>query len=72
MVFAFCFALNIPLDLVQRVQLGLQQGFRMNLWQACGSVAGLAGVVAGNPKCTQVCRCWSPPLPEPRSWRLPP
>jgi O-antigen/teichoic acid export membrane protein len=47
MVFAFCFALNIPLDLVQRAQLGLQQGFRMNLWQVCGSLAGLAGVVAG-------------------------
>lgn len=47
MVFAVCFALNIPLDLVQRAQLGLQQGFRMNLWQVCGSVAGLAGVVAG-------------------------
>jgi len=47
MVFAFCFTLNIPLDLVQRAQLGLQQGFRMNLWQVCGSLAGLAGVVAG-------------------------
>src|SRR5580698_319715 len=47
MVFAFCFALNIPLDLVQRAQLGLQQGFRMNLWQVCGSVAGLASVIAG-------------------------
>lgn len=47
MVFAFCFALNIPLDLVQRAQLGLQQGFRMNLWQVCGSLAGLAGVIAG-------------------------
>jgi O-antigen/teichoic acid export membrane protein len=47
MVFAFCFALNIPLDLVQRAQLGLQQGFRMYLWQVCGSLAGLAGVVDG-------------------------
>ena len=47
MVFAACFALNIPLDIVQRVQWGLQQGFRMNLWQVCGSLVGLAGVVAG-------------------------
>ena len=47
LVFAFCFLLNIPLDLVQRAQLGLQQGFRTNLWQLCGSVAGLAGVIAG-------------------------
>ena len=47
MVFAACFALNVPLDIVQRVQWGLQQGFRMNLWQVCGSLVGLAGVVAG-------------------------
>ena len=47
LVFACCFALNIPLDLVQRAQLGLQQGFRMNLWQVCGSLGGLAGVIAG-------------------------
>jgi O-antigen/teichoic acid export membrane protein len=47
MVFACCFALNIPLDLVQRAQLGLQEGFRMNLWQVCGSFAGLAGVIIG-------------------------
>ena len=47
LVFACCFALNIPFDLVQRAQLGLQQGFRMNLWQVCGSLAGLIGVVAG-------------------------
>lgn len=47
LVFAACFALNIPLDVVQRTQLGLQQGFRMNLWLVCGSVLGLAGVIAG-------------------------
>jgi O-antigen/teichoic acid export membrane protein len=47
MVFACCFALNIPLDLVQRAQLGLQEGFRMNLWQVCGSFAALAGVIIG-------------------------
>jgi O-antigen/teichoic acid export membrane protein len=47
MVFALCFALNIPLDLVQRAQLGLQQGFRMNLWQIFGSLVGLAGVITG-------------------------
>lgn len=47
LVFALCFALNIPLDLVQRVQLGLQQGFRMYVWQVCGSVTGLGGVIIG-------------------------
>ena len=47
LVFAACFALNIPLDLVQRAQLGLQEGFRTNLWQLAGSAASLAGVIVG-------------------------
>jgi O-antigen/teichoic acid export membrane protein len=46
-VFAVCFALNISMDVVQRVQLGLQQGYHYNLWQLFGSIAGLIGVVAG-------------------------
>jgi O-antigen/teichoic acid export membrane protein len=45
-VFVVCFALNIPLDVVQRVQLGLQQGFRTNMWQVLSSLMALAGVVA--------------------------
>jgi O-antigen/teichoic acid export membrane protein len=46
-VFATCFALNISMDVVQRVQLGLQQGYRNGLWQLCGSITGLIGVVVG-------------------------
>ena len=46
-VFAICFALNISLDVVQRVQLGLQQGYRYGLWQLCGSAAGFIGVLSG-------------------------
>ena len=46
-VFATCFALNISMDVVQRVQLGLQQGYQYSLWQLCGSIVGLAGVLAG-------------------------
>jgi O-antigen/teichoic acid export membrane protein len=46
-VFVICFALNISMDVVQRVQLGLQQGYRYSLWQLCGSIAGLIGVLAG-------------------------
>jgi O-antigen/teichoic acid export membrane protein len=46
-VFAVCFALNISMDVVQRVQLGLQQGYRNGLWQLCGSVAGFIGVLGG-------------------------
>jgi O-antigen/teichoic acid export membrane protein len=46
-VFAVCFALNISMDVVQRVQLGLQQGYRYGLWQICGSAAGFIGVLSG-------------------------
>jgi O-antigen/teichoic acid export membrane protein len=46
-VFAICFALNISMDVVQRVQLGLQQGYRYNVWQLCGSTIGLIGVLCG-------------------------
>jgi O-antigen/teichoic acid export membrane protein len=46
-VFAVCFALNISMDVVQRVQLGLQQGYRYGLWQLCGSFIGFIGVLAG-------------------------
>jgi O-antigen/teichoic acid export membrane protein len=47
LVFATCFALNIPLDIVQRVQLGIQQGYRNGVWQLCGSALALAGVLSG-------------------------
>ena len=46
-VFAVCFALNIALDTVQRVQLGIQQGYRYGLWQTIGSFMGLVGVLLG-------------------------
>ena len=44
--FALCFALNIPLDIVQRVQMGLQEGYRTNIWQLCASAMSLVGIVA--------------------------
>ena len=47
MVFAVCFALNISMDVVQRVQLGLQQGYRYGLWQLSGSALGFLGVLGG-------------------------
>nr|WP_255550898.1 oligosaccharide flippase family protein [Granulicella sp. dw_53] len=46
-VFTICFALNISMDVVQRVQLGLQQGYRYSLWQLCGSTLGFIGVLGG-------------------------
>ncbi len=45
--FAVCFTMNIPMDVVQRVQLGLQEGFRTNIWQLCASLMSLAGIVGG-------------------------
>lgn len=47
LVFAVCFALNISMDVVQRVQLGLQQGYRYGLWQLSGSIFGFVGVLFG-------------------------
>jgi len=40
-VFMICFALSVPAGIVQRVQMGLQQGFTSSLWQAGGSILGL-------------------------------
>jgi O-antigen/teichoic acid export membrane protein len=39
-VFFCCFALNIPLDVVQRVQTGHQEGFETNLWNTAGNLTG--------------------------------
>jgi O-antigen/teichoic acid export membrane protein len=47
LVFAICFALNIAFDTVQRVQMGIQQGYRYGRWQMVGSITGLVSVLAG-------------------------
>jgi O-antigen/teichoic acid export membrane protein len=44
-VFVVCFALSLPLGVVQRVQMGHQEGFASQLWQALGSVLGLVAVL---------------------------
>ncbi len=44
-VFVVTFALVIPLAMVQRVQMGLQQGFNASLWQCLGSLIALLGVL---------------------------
>ena len=44
-VFITCFALAIPLTIVQRVQSALQRGFLAALWQCAASTLGLAGVI---------------------------
>lgn len=40
-----CFALAIPIGVVQRTQLGLQMGYVVSLWQCTASLLGLAGVM---------------------------
>ena len=40
-----CFVVNVPLDVVQRVQLGYQKGFVNYMWQAAGSLIALAAVI---------------------------
>jgi O-antigen/teichoic acid export membrane protein len=45
-VFVACFAVNVPLGIVQRVLMGYQRGYVANLWQGLGSLFSLAGVIA--------------------------
>ncbi|MEO8251745.1 MAG: hypothetical protein ABI578_04635, partial [Chloroflexota bacterium] len=44
-IFLASVLINLPLGIVHRVQLALQEGFVNSLWNAIGSVATLAGVV---------------------------
>ena len=41
-VFMVCFLLNLPLDVVQRVQTGHQEGYATNFWTVAGSLASLS------------------------------
>lgn len=45
MVFAGCFLINIPLGIVQRVQMGYQEGFANSVWLALGGLLGLGGIL---------------------------
>jgi O-antigen/teichoic acid export membrane protein len=40
-----CLVVSLPFGVVQRVQLGLQEGFVNSLWEALGSLLGLTGVL---------------------------
>jgi O-antigen/teichoic acid export membrane protein len=50
-VFFACLLANLPLGVVQKVQLGFQNGFQNSVWNAFGSLVALAGlwvaVIAG-------------------------
>lgn len=44
-VFIGCFLVNIPLGVVNRIQLGYQDGFANNIWTAVGNLLGLLSVL---------------------------
>jgi O-antigen/teichoic acid export membrane protein len=44
LAFMICFALNIPLGIVQRVQMGYQEGYINFIWQCVGNFIGLIGI----------------------------
>ena len=44
-VFVVCLLIAAPLSVAQRVQAGYQRGFDNSLWQAAGSLFGLAGLL---------------------------
>jgi len=46
LVFILCFLFSLPLGVVQRVQIGYQEGFVNNLWQIGASLLSLASLLA--------------------------
>lgn len=42
-----CFIVSIPLGIVQRIQLGFQEGFANDLWQVAGSLVALGAMLTG-------------------------
>ena len=45
LVLVLCFIATLPLGATQKIQLGVQQGYWGNLWEAAGSVLGLLGII---------------------------
>ena len=44
-VFFFCFLLNMPLGIVQRIQMGYQEGFVNNFWLVIGNVGAFFSIL---------------------------
>jgi len=44
-VLLVCFALDVPLGIVHRIQWGYQEGFVNNMWQCAASLLGLVGLL---------------------------
>jgi len=45
LAFIMCFAIGLPFTIVQRLQMGLQESWRSNLWLAAGSALSLIGIL---------------------------
>ena len=45
LVFVASFLLNMPLGVIQRIQIGYQEGFVNSIWLAVGNILGLGGVL---------------------------
>lgn len=45
-IFILCFLAQLPLGVVQRIQLGYQEGFFTQVWSAAGNLLGLLGLLA--------------------------
>lgn len=45
--FAVCFLLSLPLGIVQRIQIGSQEGFVNDIWLSAGSLFSLLALVIG-------------------------
>lgn len=43
--FVVCFAIGLPFSVVQRLQMGFQESWRSNIWQAGGSLFTLFGIL---------------------------
>ena len=45
-VFVCCFLINVPLGIVQRIQMGCQEGYVSALWSALGQIGSLLAVIS--------------------------
>jgi O-antigen/teichoic acid export membrane protein len=43
-IFLICFLINLPLNLIPRIQSGYQQGYMNNIWQGLSNLLALAGL----------------------------
>ncbi|MBU4312186.1 MAG: oligosaccharide flippase family protein, partial [Candidatus Omnitrophica bacterium] len=44
-IFILIYLVNIPLGIIERIQMGFQEGYKNQLWLGIGAILGLAGVL---------------------------